>query len=59
MQKKYFIGVDVSKHTLDIAFIIHQPSCFSKPVWMQFANTQQGLIQMKQWLTEKHIPLSD
>src|ERR1051326_8392131 len=58
MQKKFFIGIDVSKHTLDVAFIIFNSSCFSKPAWRQFSNTQFGLNQMKKWLTEMHIPLS-
>lgn len=58
MQKKYFIGIDVSKHTLDVAFIIHDLSSFSKPAWKQFNNTLQGLQQMKKWLTEMKVPLS-
>jgi transposase len=58
MQKKFFIGIDVSKHTLDVAFVIHQSSGFSNPVWKQFCNTQNGLNQLKKWLYEMHIPLS-
>lgn len=59
MKKKYFIGIDVSKHTLDAAFIIHQSSSLSQPVWKQFNNTLQGLQQMKYWLAEMQVPLSD
>ena len=59
MQKKYFIGIDVSKHTLDVAFIIHQHSSLSKPVWKQFKNTYTGLKLMQKWLSEMQIPLSD
>src|SRR5919112_2911721 len=59
MKKKYFIGIDVSKHTLDVAFIIHSSSSFSKPVWKQFNNTVQGLQQMKKWLAEMQVPLSE
>ena len=55
----YFIGIDVSKHTLDVAFIVNELSSLSKPVWKQFNNTLQGLQQMKCWLTEMHVPLSD
>ena len=29
--KKYFIGIDVSKHTLDVAFIVNEFSSLSKP----------------------------
>ena len=59
MQKKYFIGIDVSKHTLDVAFIIHNQAALSQPVWKQFANTPAGLKQIRQWLAETHIALSD
>jgi len=59
MQKKYFIGIDVSKHTLDVAFIIHQSSSLSKPAWKQFENTVSGLKLMHQWLSEQYIPLSE
>ncbi len=58
MKKKYFIGIDVSKHTLDVAFIIYNPTALSQPVWKQFANTPAGLKQMQQWLADMHVPLS-
>ena len=58
MQKKYFIGIDVSKHTLDVAFIIREQTSFSKVLWKQFNNTHQGLEQMSKWLTEMQVPLS-
>lgn len=58
MQKKYFIGIDVSKHTLDVAFIIGEYSSFSKVLWKQFNNTLQGLQQIRKWLTEMKVPLS-
>jgi len=57
MQKKYFIGIDVSKHTLDVAFIVFDSSSLSKPVWKQFCNTQHGLSAMKRWLTDMNVPL--
>lgn len=59
MKKKYFIGIDVSKHTLDVAFIVLDFNSFSKPVWRQFDNTQHGLNQMEKWLTDMNVPLSD
>lgn len=58
MHKKYFIGIDVSKHTLDVAFIIQSTSSFTKPVWKQFTNTLNGLQQIKKWLQQLQIPLS-
>lgn len=59
MKKKYFIGIDVSKHTLDVAFIVKEFSSLSKPVWKQFENTLEGLKQMQQWLVEMNIPLTE
>ena len=59
MQKKYFIGIDVSKHTLDVAFIIHSSSSLSKPVWKQFENSGTGLKQIQHWLTDVQVPLSN
>jgi len=32
---------------------------YQKPVWKQFNNTLQGLQQMKCWLNEMHVPLSE
>lgn len=59
MQKKVFIGIDVSKHTLDVAFIIHQSSSLSKPVWQQFHNTASGLKLMHTWLKEQAVLLNE
>lgn len=59
MQKKFFIGIDVSKHTLDVAFIIQSTSSFTKPLWKQFENTTAGLTKMQRWLTDMHVPLSN
>jgi transposase len=59
MKKKYFIGIDVSKHTLDVAFIVNEFSSLSKPLWKQFENTLAGLKQMQQWLVEMNVLLND
>ena len=59
MQKKYFIGIDVSKHTLDVAFVIDAHTSILKPVWKQFVNTPVGLKEMQQWLTDMNVFLSD
>ena len=59
MQKKYFIGIDVSKHTLDACFIIREQDDLSKPVWKQFANTPTGLKGMQQWLMQHQVILSE
>ena len=57
MKKKFFIGIDVSKHTLDIAFIIRNGDRLSDPVWRQFSNTQSGLKEMKKWLLQMNVLL--
>lgn len=59
MQKKFFIGIDVSKHTLDVCFLVRQEDSLSKPAWKQFANTCPGLKAMRQWLEGQKIPLSE
>jgi transposase len=59
MQKKYFIGIDVSKHTLDVCFIIREQDSLSKPLWQQFANTPTGLKRMQKWLATHKVPLSE
>jgi transposase len=57
MKKIFFIGIDVSKHTLDAAFIIRINGSLSTPVWKQFANTQAGLKEMRKWLLQRKVPL--
>jgi len=59
MQKKYFVGIDVSKHTIDIAFIVREQQDYSTIVWKQFANKLPGLKNMKAWLEQMHVPLSE
>lgn len=55
----YFIGIDVSKHTLDTAFIIRNRDEYSKVLWKQFENTLGGLHDMKVWLKEMQVPLCE
>ena len=57
MKKNYFIGIEVSKHTLDAAFIIRSGDTPSAPVWKQFGNTHLGLREMKKWLIQMHVLL--
>ena len=42
-----------------MAFIIRSEAACPKPVWKPFANTKSGLDQLKKWLCEMHIPLSE
>lgn len=59
MDKKFFVGIDVSKHTLDAAFISCTNKEFSSVVWKQFANNPEGLLLFKQWLHQHHIPFTE
>ncbi len=57
MKKKIFIGIDVSKHTLDVAFIVRNDDTLADPVWRQFNNTHSGLKEMKKWLLQMNVSL--
>ena len=41
-----------------VAFIIHQSTSLSKPVWKQFDNTTAGLKLMHKWLKEQGVLLN-
>ena len=62
MKKKYFIGIDVSKQTLDVAFILVEGEHKASPVWKVFDNNDPGLSCMlcpgfvRTPLVEKQIP---
>ena len=58
MKKKYFIGIDVSKQTIDVAFIIQQGDRKTQPCWKVFDNNTYGLHQMKVWLQSNGIPFN-
>lgn len=59
MNKKFFIGIDVSKHTLDAALIVAEGNSFSAPEWKQFTNNPEGLTGFKQWLKQHNIPFDE
>lgn len=59
MQKNYFVGIDVSKHTLDAAFTTTAHREGSTMRWKQFANTGQGLTELTAWLSQMKVPLSN
>lgn len=55
MNNKTFVGIDVSKNTIDVAFITVINEHKSHPQWKLFANTDAGLYNMKQWLCDSGI----
>lgn len=55
MKKKYFVGIDVSKQTIDVAFIIQAGQQRTQPCWKIFDNNEHGFWQMKTWLQSNHV----
>ena len=56
MKKNYFVGIDVSKQTIDVAFIIRKGEQKTSPYWKVFDNNDYGLNQMKTWLQQNKVP---
>ncbi|MBA2561407.1 MAG: IS110 family transposase [Chitinophagaceae bacterium] len=59
MKKKYFVGIDVSKQTIDVAFITQTEQQKTQPCWKVFDNNDQGFFQMKTWLQINQVPLNE
>lgn len=59
MKKNYFVGIDVSKQTIDVAFIIRDDQQQTQPCWKIFDNNEQGVHQMKVWLQSNEIPFTN
>jgi hypothetical protein len=55
MKKNYFVGIDVSKQTLDVAFIEVHNAERSQPSWKVVTTT--GLSSMKTWLQNNRVGL--
>ena len=58
MEKNYFVGIDVSKQTIDVAFIKQGDEQKVKPCWKIFNNNDQGLNEMKAWLKAHRVPFN-
>lgn len=56
MKKTFFIGVDVSKHSIDAAVLVKDQT--SSIAWRAFDNTDNGMHEFAQWLTELGVPFS-
>ena len=59
MNKKNFVGIDVSKHTLDVAFVIRNDDGLTNPLWKQFENSGSGIKQIEKWLVQMNVPLNE
>ena len=59
MKKNYFVGIDVSKQTIDVAFIMQDDQQKTQPGWKIFDNNEQGLYEMKTWLQSNYVPFNE
>lgn len=59
MKKNYFVGIDVSKQTVDVAFIIRKDQEKTLPCWKVFDNNERGLYEMKTWLQSNQVPFNE
>lgn len=55
MNKKFYVGIDVSKKTIDVAFIAQSGDQKTAPRWKVFDNTDAGLQQLKTWLSKEAV----
>jgi transposase len=59
MKKNYFAGIDVSKQTIDVAFIVQKDDHKTQPCWKVFDNNERGLYEMKTWLQQNNVPFNE
>ncbi len=59
MKKNYFVGIDVSKQTIDVAFIAVHQGEKTQPCWKVFDNNEPGLAGMRSWLQSNHVPFDE
>lgn len=56
MKKKFFIGIDISKYTIDAAVVADNKS--ERPQWKVFDNTAKGMLDFASWLKELAVPFT-
>ncbi|MGE5423937.1 MAG: IS110 family transposase, partial [Syntrophothermus sp.] len=57
MDKKWFIGIDVSKDTIDVA--LHSKNDKQKFMAKKFENNYRGYDFLKSWIIKKNIDLNE
>ena len=50
MKKNYFVGIDVSKQTIDVAFIVQKNQQKIQPCWKIFGKAIMFLLMMTPYL---------
>lgn len=58
MKKKHFIGVDISKKTIDVA-VYKKESVKNSTLCEKFLNSLEGFKEMKKWLRKHAVSLTD
>ena len=59
MKKNFFVGIDVSKQTIDVAFIMQLDHEKTLPCWKVFDNNEKGFYEMKTWLQDNQVPFTE
>lgn len=49
MEKKWFVGIDVSKKTIDVVYYDRKKQKMCEEIYRQFSNDQSGFILMRKW----------
>lgn len=55
MEKKWFVGIDVSKKTIDVVYYDRKRQKVCEEIHMQFPNEQSGFKLMRKWFKECDI----
>lgn len=58
MEKDHYIGVDISKRTIDIAIYVKSQAKKGTFPHETFSNSEEGFKDMKKWLRKQHVVLS-
>lgn len=58
MEKKWFIGIDISKKTLDVVLYNSQKKHSDETNYRKFSNNEEGYKDLLSWCRSKHISCS-
>ena len=57
MEKDHYIGVDISKKTIDVAIYVKDKTCKGVFPHETFQNSEEGFKNMKKWLRKQNVVL--
>ena len=55
MKKKWFIGIDISKKTMDVVIYDSMKKCADEENYKRLQNTEEGYKDLLQWMKEKKV----